>query len=99
MNLQFDQARLEEICRKNGVEFLGVFGSVARGEAGSNSDVDILIRYPKSSRATLLDMVNMEEELGQLLGGKKVDLVTESFLSPYIRPNALRDLKPVYGTI
>jgi len=43
--LNLDQNRLEEFCRQSQVEFLGVFGSAARGEARSDSDIDVLVRF------------------------------------------------------
>lgn len=76
------------------VAYAGVFGSVARGEARPDSDVDILIKFerPKS----LLDIVRLERELTSALG-REVDLVTEASLSPYIRDDVLRHLHVFYG--
>lgn len=77
------------------VTYAGVFGSVARGEETPESDVDILIHFsrPKS----LLDIVRLERELSESLG-RRVDLVTEASLSPYLRDAVLRDLRVIYGT-
>lgn len=98
LNLNFDQKSLEKICRDYDVEFLGVFGSVARGEDRPDSDVDLLVRFAKTSRASLLDLVGMEFSLQDMIG-KKVDLVTEGFLSPYIRDKVMSQVQPVYGSI
>jgi len=64
-----------------GVARVSVFGSHARGEAGPNSDIDILVRFenPKS----LFELVHIQNELEQALG-HKVDLVTEGAVSPYL---------------
>ena len=43
-----------------------------------------------------MGMVAMERQLGEVFG-KKVDLVTRDFLSPYFRENILAEVKPVYG--
>jgi len=71
-----------------GVSRVAVFGSVVRGEDTLESDVDILVKLkPPNERPPLglLKWVALEEELSQKLG-RKVDLVTEDGISPYIRP-------------
>ena len=95
-NLRVDQGKLEEICRQNGVEFLGIFGSVAKGEDTPDSDVDVLVRFGENGVKGLMGMVAMERQLGEVFG-KKVDLVTRDFLSPYFREDILAGVKPIYG--
>jgi len=69
------------VLKPQGVSRVSVFGSYARGEAGPNSDIDILVRFenPKS----LFELVHIQNELEQALG-HKVDLVTEGAVSPYL---------------
>lgn len=95
-DLVFDRKRMEGICRENGVEFMGIFGSAARGDASSDSDIDVLVRYGKNGTKGLMAMVAMQKQLGKIFG-KKVDLVTEGFLSPYFRDQVLSEVKPIYG--
>lgn len=95
--IKIDQIKLAEICREYGVEYLGLFGSVARGEDGPGSDVDLLVRFARESRTSLLGMVAMEGKISQLLNGRKVDLVTEGFLSPFIRDGVMSDVVKIYG--
>lgn len=80
--MRIDRERLEEVCRRNDVEALLLFGSVARGEDTEQSDVDLLVRF--SRRKSLLDLVRIEREFAEALG-RKVDLLTEGSLSPYLR--------------
>jgi len=71
-----------------GVKRISLFGSVVRGEDRPDSDVDILVKLkPRSERGHLglLKWIALEEELSQKLG-RKVDLVSEDGISPYIRP-------------
>lgn len=89
----FDTSRLIEVFRQNGVARAGVFGSMARGEATKSSDVDVLVEF--SERKGLLAMVALERKLSSSIG-RKVDLLTEASLSPYLRENILRDLKVIY---
>jgi predicted nucleotidyltransferase len=71
------------------VKDLALFGSVARDEATSQSDVDILVTF--NGPATFDGFLGLEETLESLLGGK-VDLVTDKALKPLIRPSVERDL-------
>lgn len=82
------------VLKTNAVEFAGLFGSCARGDASEKSDVDLLIRF--AAPKTLLDLVRLEDTLSEKLR-RKVDLVTEGALSPYIKDSVLNDLKILYG--
>jgi predicted nucleotidyltransferase len=88
-----DTNKLIEICRRNDVSMLGVFGSVARGEATAQSDVDLLVKFSKGK--SLLAVVSLERQLSEALG-RKVDLLTEGDLSPYLRSRILRDVRVIY---
>lgn len=92
--LPFDTKKLQEICLHNDVTMVGVFGSVARGEATEQSDIDLLVRFSK--RKSLLELVRLEREVATALG-RKVDLLTESAISPYLRDKVRRELRVVYG--
>lgn len=96
VNLKINQQELEKICDRYGAEFLGVFGSQARGESRQDSDVDVLVRFGKSGVKGLMGMVAMERQLGEVFG-KKVDLVTSNFLSPYFREDVLAEVMTLYG--
>ena len=89
----FDIGKLIEICRENDAAMVGVFGSVARGEDTLASDLDLLVKF--SRRKSLLDIVKLERELSTVLG-KKVDLLTEAAISPYLRDKILGELKVIY---
>ena len=92
--LPFDLNKLIELCRENDVVEVGVFGSVARGEADEGSDVDLVVKFSK--RISLLKMVALERHLSDALG-KKVDLLTEAAISPYLRERIKRDLQVIYA--
>ena len=90
----FNVTRLIDICRQNDVSMVGVFGSMARGKAKKKSDIDLLVRFSK--RKSLLAVVRLERELSEALG-RKVDLLTEGAISPYLRERILKETKVVYG--
>jgi len=89
----FDTNKLIEICRQNDVAKIGVFGSMARGEFNDQSDVDLLVEFSK--RKSLLALVALERQISAALG-KKVDLLTEAAISPYLRDRIKRDLRIIY---
>lgn len=91
----FDTNRLKEICREYDVSFIGIFGSMAKGKATESSDIDLIVKF--SQKKGLLTLVRLERELSIALG-KKIDLLTESAISPYLREQILNDLKVIYDS-
>ena len=73
-----------------GIVHLRVFGSVARGEASRDSDVDLLAEFDESRRLTLLTMSRLENRLGDLLG-VKVDLSSAEWMREPVRRKALSE--------
>ena len=76
------------VASAHGARNLRVFGSVSRGEATGKSDLDILVNLEPGR--TLLDIIAIKQDLGDLLGCN-VDVVTEDSVSPYIREQILKD--------
>src|SRR3990167_9037301 len=94
MVLQEISQKIIPILRANGVEYAAIFGSVARGEAGSKSDVDVLIRYTKTPG--LFDHIGLMQTLEDVLH-TKVDLVTEKSLRDFLAPFVKTDMHILYG--
>ena len=88
-----DMSVLAEICRRHDVARVRVFGSVARGEATPDSDLDLIVDF--SAPKSLFDIVRIELELSEALG-RKVDLLTEGAISPYIRERIADDIRVLY---
>lgn len=80
---------IKDITRRFNPTLVGVFGSYARGEQTTNSDLDILIDFQK--RVNLLDIVALEEELSEKLQ-VRVDLVTVKSLNHQLKPFIEKDL-------
>jgi len=91
--LPFDPSQLIELCRRNDVAKLSILGSMARGEADEQSDIDLLVEFSK--RRSLLALVALERKISAALG-RKVDLLTEAAISPYLRDHIRRDLRVIY---
>lgn len=79
---------MEEIRRKFGVESIALFGSVARGQAGPESDLDILVSYSRAPG--LFGFLDLKEYLENLFG-RPVDLVTVKALKIQLRDQILRE--------
>lgn len=88
-----DQDKIINICRKNDVSMIGIFGSTARGEATASSDIDLQIKLSKPK--SLLSIVKLERNLSEAIG-QKVDLLTEGAISPYLKQRILKELKVIY---
>jgi len=82
------RADILRIAAHYGATNVRIFGSSARGESGSGSDLDLLVDLAPGR--TLLDMIAIEQDLQDLLGCK-VDVVTEAAVSPYMRDAVLRE--------
>lgn len=78
----------EAEIRALGVDALYLYGSVARGEAGLESDVDLFCDYSRAD-FSLLTLIRVRDHLAQWLG-RAVDLSTRDGLHPYLRPRILR---------
>lgn len=76
-----------------GVQRLGVFGSVARDEAGHDSDVDVLVTFAPQRR-TYDDLCEVGDALEEVFH-RPVDLVTEDALSRHLAPHILREVRYV----
>src|SRR3954465_3830040 len=87
---------LETFCRRHRVRRLSLFGSVLKGTARPDSDIDLLVEFEPEALPTLLDLAAMEEELARLLGGRRVALRTPTELSRYFREAVLREAEVQY---
>ena len=79
---------LRQVAEDRGFRKLGVFGSVARGEDGPESDIDFVVEPPKG--ASLIELVSLEEAFSRILG-RGVDLVTYGGLDPTLDRDILQD--------
>jgi len=82
--------RHEPELRASGIVHLRLFGSVARGESSSKSDIDLMAELDRSTHPTLLTLVRLENQLTDLLGAK-VDLALADAMKEAVRLRASRE--------
>ena len=87
-NLNIDRSALVEFCRRHHIRRLSLFGSAIREDFRADSDVDVLVEY-EPGRAPGWEVVDMEEELSQMFGGRRIDLVNRKYLNPRLRARIL----------
>jgi predicted nucleotidyltransferase len=90
--VELRSAEIRRVAEGYGVIRLRVFGSFALGEATETSDIDFLVEFEQGR--SLLDLVGLKEELEALLG-RRVDVVEEGGLSPYLRDRILQEAVPL----
>jgi len=86
-------AASEAEIRAFGVERLALFGSVLRGDARPDSDVDLLVQFSPGAK-TFDHLLALSELLEERLG-RRVELVTREALSPFLGPRILAEAQDV----
>ena len=87
-----ERGEILRIANRYGAGKVRIFGSVARGEAGNQSDIDLLVQFEPG--CSLLDHIALIQDLEDLLG-RKVDVVNEKALHWYIKDRVLKEARPL----
>lgn len=95
MNIEEVKLKITPILKEYGVNKASVFGSVARGEAGPDSDVDLLVTIGHLHFG-IWGFVGLKADLEKALQ-KKVDVISESALNPKLKEKIKGDLVSIYG--
>lgn len=80
--LKIKRKEILRISAAHGAQNVRVFGSVSRGEAQEQSDIDLLVEM--QAGRSLFDLVALGQELEELLG-RRVDILTDGGISPYLK--------------
>ncbi len=94
--LEVSEDRVADFCRRHHIRKLSLFGSVLRDDFRPDSDVDVLIQF-EAGHVVGLGIMDIEEELSQLLGGHKIDLVNEKYLNRRLRSRILAEAQVQYA--
>ncbi len=90
--IQGKREAILEIARRYGAHDVRIFGSVARGDATENSDLDIIVRFDPGR--SLLDHGGLLMDLRELLG-VKVDVIDEDGMRERFRRHAMKEAIPL----
>ena len=90
--LRKKRAEILAIAAKHGASNVRIFGSVARSEDTTTSDVDILV--DKHGDRSLLDLVALKQDIEELLG-RRADVLTEESISRYLRDRIRAQARPL----
>jgi len=97
-NLQVPRNVLNAICRRHRVRKLSLFGSAVRDDFKPDSDIDILVEFEPGQAPGFGGLVDLQNQLSDLFGGRDVDLATPSILNnPYRKKAVLKDLQTLYA--
>ena len=86
--VEISHEKLAEFCRRNHIRVLSLFGSILRDDFRPDSDVDVLVEF-EPGHTPGFALIDMQDELSTLLGGRKVDLVLREALRPRLRKRIL----------
>ena len=95
-HIQIPEAEIAKLCQRNGIRKLALFGSVLTDRFSESSDIDVLVEFQPHERVGFFRLADMENDLSQMLGGRKVDLRTQMDLSRHFREEVVRNAQVVY---
>ncbi len=94
MQILINQNLINKICDQEGIAYLGLFGSQARGDANKSSDIDLLVDFEQTK--SYFQLARIQEKLEEAFD-KKVDLVLNTSIKKSLKPYILKDLVTLYG--
>jgi hypothetical protein len=95
IQIDFSREELEAICRRRAVKRLALFGSVVRDDFGPKSDVDVLVEFNDDFEGK--QIYKIYDELTELFGNRKIDLVEVAFVNRRIRESILEEAQDVFA--
>ena len=95
IKIELPKEKIADFCRRHHIRKLAVFGSALREDFRPDSDLDVLVEFDPDYTPGLA-FFGMEQELSEVLG-RKVDLNTPQFLSPYFRDKVLAEAEVQYA--
>ncbi|MGH8642877.1 MAG: nucleotidyltransferase family protein [Burkholderiales bacterium] len=91
------EATLPRFCERHHIRRLSLFGSQLKGTAHPDSDIDLLVEFEPNRVPGLIAIAEMEQEVSDLLGGRRVDIRTPADLSRYFRDEVARTAEVQYA--
>ena len=95
-NIAIPKDTIADFCRQHRIRRLALFGSVLRDDFGPQSDIDVLVEFEPDTNVGFFKLYDLEQELSQLLGGRKVEINTPRSLSKYFRDRVDAEAETLY---
>lgn len=93
--IKIPKEAVAEFCRRHGIRRLSLFGSVLRDDFRPDSDVDVLVEF-QPGKIVGWDIIHIEEELSQILGGHKIDMVRKEAIYHRLKDRILASAQVQY---
>jgi predicted nucleotidyltransferase len=90
------ECQIVGLCQRRGIRKLALFGSVLTDQFSDSSDIDVLVEFRPEIRVGFFRLAEIEAELSQIIGGRKVDLRTPAELSRHFRDEVVRGALIIY---
>jgi uncharacterized protein len=95
--IELPMKRIEEFCRKYGVEQFALFGSVLRDDFGPDSDVDVMLKFKPGHGFTFENTPDIQDELAAAFG-RRVDVIEMGRIrNPFRRHAIMNSYRVVYA--
>ncbi len=95
ISIDVDRGQVAALCKRHHIRRLALFGSVLRPDFRADSDVDVLVQF-SPGQTPGFGFFGIQEELSELLG-RRVELHTPGFLSPYFRDRVQAEAQVLYA--
>ena len=95
-NIEVSEDKIAAFCRRRRIHKLSLCGSVLRDDFGPDSDIDVLVDF-EPGHVVGFEIIDIEEELSRLFGGRKVDVVQEKYLNWRLRGRVLASAEVQYA--
>lgn len=95
MDIEEIKKKILPLLKKYEVEKAALFGSFVTGENREDSDIDILVEFRNRENKTLLDLIGLELELGEILN-RKVEVLTYRSIHPLLKDYILTEQEVFY---
>ncbi|MBM4329420.1 MAG: nucleotidyltransferase [Deltaproteobacteria bacterium] len=96
IKIDVPKEKLAEFCHSRHIRWIACFGSAVRDDFGPDSDVDDLVEF-EPDHTPGWEIVDIEEDLSALLGGRKVDLINPKYLNRRLKDRVLAEAEVLYA--
>ena len=94
-NIPVTEAQISDFCRRHHIRKLTFFGSVLGEDFRPDSDVDVLVEF-EAGHTPGFCVYDIEQELSQLCGGRRIDMVNPKYINRWLKDNVLSTAEPAY---